>query len=91
MYNIFCANFVIKIHKVKRIMHLKISKIIKGEDVDKTFKSEEATSVSRRDFFKRTASVSAVAAVSILAPGALFADDINIMEHTKWGTTLGDE
>lgn len=72
-------------------MHLKISKIIKGEDVDKTFKSEEATSVSRRDFFKRTASVSAVAAVSILAPGALFADDINIMEHTKWGTTLGDE
>jgi sulfane dehydrogenase subunit SoxC len=52
---------------------------------------EESTSVSRRDFFKKTASVSAVAAAGILAPVSLLADDENIMHHTKWGTTLGDE
>ena len=59
--------------------------------MDKTFKTEELTSASRRDFFKRTASVSAVAAASILAPATLLADDENIIHHTKWGTTLGDE
>jgi len=60
--------------------------------VDKTFKSEELTSASRRDFFKRTATVSAVAAASIVAPITLLADDDeNIIHHTKWGTTLGDE
>jgi len=59
--------------------------------VDKTFKTEESTSVSRRDFFKKTASISAVAAASLLAPAALNADDPAIMHHTKWGTTLGDE
>ncbi|MDD5157673.1 sulfite dehydrogenase [Sulfurimonas sp.] len=48
---------------------------------------------SRREFFKRTAaySVSAIAAASILAPAKLLADDENIVHHTKWGTTLGDE
>jgi len=48
---------------------------------------------SRRDFFKRTAaySVSAIAAANILAPARLSADDENIMHHTEWGTTLGDE
>lgn len=48
---------------------------------------------SRRDFFKKTAaySVSAIAAASILAPAKLLADDENIIHHTKWGTTLGDE
>lgn len=59
--------------------------------MDKAFKSEELDSVSRRDFFKKTASVSAVAAASVLAPSALLADDENIIHHTKWGTTLGDE
>lgn len=59
--------------------------------MDKTSHMEESTSVSRRDFFKKTASVSAVAAAGILAPGSLLADDENIMHHTKWGTTLGDE
>ena len=60
--------------------------------MNKEFNNEESTSVvSRRDFFKKTASVSAVAAASILAPGALLADDENIMHHVKWGTTLGDE
>jgi len=59
--------------------------------VDKTFKTEELNSFSRRDFFKKTASVSAVAAAAILSPGALFADDENIIHHTQWGTTLGNE
>jgi len=69
-----------------------ISKLQKGEDVDKTLKTEESTSVSRRDFFKRTASMSAVAAATIIAPGTLLAkDDENIMHHPKWGTTLGEE
>jgi len=51
----------------------------------------EVESTSRRDFFKKTASVSAIAATGILAPAALAADDKNIMHHVKWGTTLGDE
>ena len=59
--------------------------------MDKSLKTEESTSVSRRDFFKKTASVSTIAAASILAPSALLADDENIMHHPKWGTTLGDE
>ncbi|OIP55625.1 MAG: sulfite dehydrogenase [Helicobacteraceae bacterium CG2_30_36_10] len=59
--------------------------------MDKTFETERSTSVSRRDFFKRTVAVSAVAAASILAPGSLLADDENIIHHTKWGTILGDE
>jgi sulfane dehydrogenase subunit SoxC len=48
---------------------------------------------SRRDFFKTTvaASVSAIAAASVLDPVKVLADDANIMHHTKWGTTLGDE
>ncbi len=48
---------------------------------------------SRRDFFKKSAySVSAIAAASVLAPVNMLAgDDENIMHHTKWGTTLGDE
>ncbi len=52
---------------------------------------EELTSVSRRDFFKKTASISAVAAASVIAPGTLLADDENIMHHVKWGTSLGYE
>jgi sulfane dehydrogenase subunit SoxC len=63
----------------------------KGKDVNKTLKKEESNSVSRREFFKKTASVSAVAATSILAPSTVLADDENIMHHPEWGTTLGDE
>ena len=59
--------------------------------MNKTFEVEESNSVSRREFFKKTASVSAVAATSIIAPTTLLADDENIMHHTKWGTSLGDE
>ncbi len=60
--------------------------------MDKTFETEELTSASRRDFFKRTATVSTIAAASIIAPATLLAgDDENIVHHTKWGTTLGDE
>jgi len=59
--------------------------------VNKTFEVEESNSVSRREFFKKTASVSAVAATGILAPTTLLADDENIIHHTKWGTSLGYE
>jgi sulfane dehydrogenase subunit SoxC len=48
---------------------------------------------SRRDFFRKTAaySISAIAATTVLSPAKLLADDENIIHHTKWGTTLGDE
>ena len=47
---------------------------------------------SRRNFFRKTAAISAVAAAGILSPSKAFSgDDVNIMHHTKWGTTLGDE
>jgi sulfane dehydrogenase subunit SoxC len=50
--------------------------------------------VSRRDFFKKaaTASVSAVAAVSVLDPVKVLAssDDHAIMHHPSWGQTWGD-
>ncbi|MDQ7044949.1 MAG: sulfite dehydrogenase [Sulfurimonas sp.] len=59
--------------------------------MNKEFETEELASVSRRDFFKRTATVSAAAAATILAPATVFADDENIMHHPKWGTTLGSE
>jgi len=59
--------------------------------VNKTLNIEESNSVSRREFFKKTASVSAIAATGVLAPSALLADDENIMNDPKWGTTLGDE
>jgi len=53
--------------------------------------TSEVKSIGRRDFFKKSASVSAIAAAGILAPAALAADDKNITHHVKWGTTLGDE
>ena len=59
--------------------------------MNQEFETEESISVSRRDFFKKTATVSAAAAASILAPSTMLADDENIMHHTKWGTSLGDE
>ena len=59
--------------------------------MNKEFETEELASVSRRDFFKRTATVSAAAAATILAPATLLADDEKIMHQVKWGTTLGHE
>ncbi|CAA6809298.1 MAG: Sulfur oxidation molybdopterin C protein [uncultured Sulfurovum sp.] len=59
--------------------------------MNKTLETEELDSASRRDFFKKTASVSTIAATSILVPNTLLADDENIMHHVKWGTTLGHE
>lgn len=64
---------------------------ISENNLEKTTSVEQS---SRREFFKRTAvySVSAIAAASILAPAKLLAaDDENIVHHTKWGTSLGDE
>lgn len=59
--------------------------------MNQEFETEESISVSRRDFFKKTATVSAAAAAAILAPSAVVADDHAIMHHPKWGTTLGAE
>ncbi len=55
---------------------------------------EKIASAGRRDFFKKTATVSAVAATTMVAPSAVMAsgkDDENIVEEVKWGTTLGEE
>lgn len=67
-----------------------MSKISENSLETTTNKAEKS---SRREFFKRTAaySVSAIAAANILAPAKLLADDENIIHHTEWGTTLGDE
>jgi len=68
--------------------------------VDKvnTKKSSEVTNLeisskglSRRDFFKKTGAVSAVAAASVIAPTVVKAeDDHAIMHHPKWGQSWGD-
>ena len=51
----------------------------------------ENPSVSRREFFKRTASISAAAAsVTLLSSDALADDDKAIMEHPSWGQVWGD-
>jgi len=59
--------------------------------MNKEFETEESMSVSRRDFFKKTATVSAAAAASLLVPSTVLADDPAIMHHPKWGKVLGDE
>ncbi|SFV57436.1 Sulfur oxidation molybdopterin C protein [hydrothermal vent metagenome] len=53
----------------------------------------ETEQSSRRDFFRKTAaySMSAIAATTVLSPAKLLADDENIIHHTPWATTLGDE
>jgi sulfane dehydrogenase subunit SoxC len=68
--------------------------------VDKldTKKSSEVTSLeatskglSRRDFFKKTGAISAVAAASVISPTVVKAeDDHAIMHHPKWGQSWGD-
>ncbi|MEA3552782.1 MAG: sulfite dehydrogenase [Campylobacterota bacterium] len=52
--------------------------------------------LSRRDFFKKTGAVSAVAAASVIAPSTVKASaaagegDPAIMHHPKWGQSWGD-
>jgi sulfane dehydrogenase subunit SoxC len=55
-------------------------------------KSANTASLSRRNFFKKTAqySVGAMAAATVLSPVKMRADDPAIMEEKPWGTTLGD-
>ena len=59
---------------------------------DKDSVSEAKEIKSRRDFFKKAAtlSVGAVAAASVLNPVKAKADDPAIMEEQPWATTLGD-
>ncbi|MEA3288751.1 MAG: sulfite dehydrogenase [Campylobacterota bacterium] len=56
---------------------------------------DETQQISRRDFFKKTGAVSAVAAASVIAPSAVRASaagegDPAIMHHPKWGQSWGD-
>ena len=55
---------------------------------------ETNSTISRRDFFKKAtvASVSAIAAASVLDPVKALAseDDQAIMHHPKWGQSWGD-
>ena len=53
------------------------------------------TQVSRRDFFKRAASVSAIAASAVMLPEVAMANEVSgegedvILHHVKWGQKLG--
>ena len=65
----------------------KLLNIFKKNSVTTSYENPQLT--SRRDFFKKTGIISAVAAAS-LAPVALRADDDAIMHHPKWGQSWGD-
>jgi len=53
--------------------------------------SDNSTESSRRNFFKKTASIGAVAAATALSANqATAGDDPLIMHHVKWGQKLGD-
>ena len=53
--------------------------------------SNNNTESSRRNFFKKTASIGAVAAATALSANQTIAgDDPLIMHHVKWGQKLGD-
>jgi len=65
----------------------KLLNIFKKNSVTTSHENSQRT--SRRDFFKKTGIISAVAAAS-LAPVALRADDDAIMHHPKWGQSWGD-
>jgi sulfane dehydrogenase subunit SoxC len=55
-------------------------------------KSQEDKVLPRRDFFKKTAAISAtaLAGTSLFASESAEAGDPAIMHHTKWGQTWGD-
>ncbi len=57
--------------------------------MNKSLNTQDNTSVSRREFFKRAASVSAVAASTVLLSKEALADDPAIMHHVPWGQKLG--
>ncbi len=66
----------------------KLTEIFK-KNLDSSINTNELN--SRRDFFKRTGAVSAVAVSSILAPTiGKSEDDHAIMHHPKWGQSWGD-
>jgi len=60
------------------------------KDLDTT--ADTVPEVSRRDFFRKTAAISTVAAAAVLSPVKLLAsqDDHAIMHHPKWGQSWGD-
>jgi sulfane dehydrogenase subunit SoxC len=72
-----------------------MNKMTKTSNTDVDAMVEQSVEMtSRRDFFRKAAvySASAVVASNVLSPVELLAaDDENIVHHSKWGTTLGDE
>ena len=59
--------------------------------IGEVMNKEVLASKSRRDFFRKTSVLSAVAATGALAPVVLSAeDDPAIMHHPKWGQSWGD-
>ena len=67
-------------------------KKMKNENSQLEMLSNDNTPSSRRNFFKKTASIGAVAAATALSANeaATAADDPLIMHHVKWGQKLGD-
>ncbi len=64
---------------------------MKNENSQKDLALSNNTESSRRSFFKKTASIGAVAAATALsASEASHADDHAIMHHPAWGQKLGD-
>jgi len=63
---------------------------MKNEDSQLELLSNDNETSSRRKFFKRTASMGAVAAATVLTSKDAMADDPLIMHHVKWGQKLGD-
>ena len=57
--------------------------------MNNNLETENNTSVSRRDFFKKSASLSAVAASTLLLSKEALADEAEIMHHVSWGQKLG--
>ena len=63
--------------------------------MSETLKTQEPAKVSRRDFFKRAASVSAIAASAMLLPENASANEVSgegedvILHNVKWGQKLG--
>jgi len=69
----------------------KLKNILKKNSNPKA-KNDEVIELDRRDFFRKTGAMSAIAAASVVAPGTLRAsdDDPNIMHHPEWGQSWGD-
>ena len=64
---------------------------MKNENSQLEVLSNDNTEPSRRSFFKKTASIGAVAAATALSANeATAGDDPLIMHHVKWGQKLGD-